>query len=267
MVLGLGFATTAAAQSARVEMVPMPASLPQLLFAPDPIAGTMLKPLRESSAGPTEIDPEPNPQAVIQAQAVTESPAAETTGAIAPAAPETLVTSEAPTAATESAPPAAPLQDASTGATQPEGEAATALAAPGAPAAVPEEPATAAPPGSSVHIIVENVATASGIVNVAVCDKGLSEEACPYKTSVPAGATGFVEAKLDGVPPGTYAVVGYHDVNGNDEFDTLLGIPREPYALSSEAAETLVPRFQDAALPIHAGENVVIIRLKTFGGG
>jgi uncharacterized protein (DUF2141 family) len=104
------------------------------------------------------------------------------------------------------------------------------------------------------------------VVNVALCDSGLSEEGCPYSTSVPAAA-GFVETMIDNISPGTYAVVGYHDVNGNNEFDKFLGMPREPYALSSTAAESLVPTFSDAALSIHEGDNVVIIRLKTFGGG
>lgn len=258
VVLGLSFATTAAAQSARVEMVPMPATLPKLLFAPDPIAGTMLRPLREIQSGAPVIDPEPGPEPgseIAQAQSAVEPVGAEPTGALAPAEPEMP-----PIAATEGAEAATPDTPAEA---VPQAPEATALAVPSVPEVAPEP---APPSGSSVHVIVENVASAAGIVNVAVCDQGLSEEGCPYKTSAPA-AQGFVEMKLDGIPPGNYAVVGYHDVNGNDEFDKFLGMPREPYALSSTAAETLVPRFQDAALPIHEGDNVVIIRLKTFGGG
>ena len=57
-----------------------------------------------------------------------------------------------------------------------------------------------------------------------------------------------METEFDDIPPGTYAVVGYHDVNGNNEFDKLFGMPREPYALSSKAADMLVPTFADAAL-------------------
>jgi hypothetical protein len=87
------------------------------------------------------------------------------------------------------------------------------------------------------------------VVNVAVCDKDLSEEGCPHSTSVKASA-GFVEARFDKVPPGNYAVVGYHDENGNDEFDKFLGVPREPYALSNRAGEKMVPTFKDAALKI-----------------
>ena len=75
-----------------------------------------------------------------------------------------------------------------------------------------------------------------------------------------------METEFDDIPPGTYAVVGYHDVNGNDQFDKLFGMPREPYALSSKAGDKLVPTFADAALPIKSGENAVIIRLKRLGG-
>jgi uncharacterized protein (DUF2141 family) len=46
----------------------------------------------------------------------------------------------------------------------------------------------------------------------------------------------------------------------------MLGIPREPYALSGPAADKMVPTFADAALPIKSGENAVIIRLKRLGG-
>ena len=46
----------------------------------------------------------------------------------------------------------------------------------------------------------------------------------------------------------------------------MLGIPREPYALSGRAADKMVPTFADAALPIKTGENAVIIRLKRLGG-
>jgi len=137
---------------------------------------------------------------------------------------------------------------------------------PPVPVAKPEPPAAPlAPTTGTVTVIVENVESASGTVNVAVCDKGLSREGCPYTHEIPA-ERGFVETEFDDIPPGTYAVVGYHDVNGNNEFDKLFGMPREPYALSSKAGGMLVPTFADAALPINAGNNSVIIRLRRLGG-
>jgi uncharacterized protein (DUF2141 family) len=115
-------------------------------------------------------------------------------------------------------------------------------------------------------VIVENVQTNDGTVNIGLCDKGLSREECPYDREVKA-SPGFIEATFESIPPGRYAVVAYHDVNGNGQFDRLLGIPREPYALSGQAAKKLVPSFSDAVLPIGIGENAVVIRLKRLGGG
>ena len=253
-LIGLGLADAAAAQtnSVRVEMEPLPQTMPMLLFAPEPIAGTMLKPFAPPQPGAmAEILPDGNVAAVEPAALQVE--------------PD--IAADPASAATATATPQGRAEpDAESGA-GPE----TALAPlPGAIEAPDVTiPAPDAAPGTSstvVHIIVENVGSNDGVVNVALCDSGLSEEGCPYKTSVPAVA-GFVETMIDNIAPGTYAVVGYHDVNGNDEFDKFLGMPREPYALSSAAAESLVPTFSDAALSIHEGDNVVIIRLKTFGGG
>jgi uncharacterized protein (DUF2141 family) len=119
---------------------------------------------------------------------------------------------------------------------------------------------------AAISVIVENVETGEGTVNIGLCDKGLSRDTCPYDKTVRASA-GFIEATFENIPPGSYAVVAYHDVNGNGQFDRLLGIPREPYALSGQAAKKMVPSFNDAVLPIQAGENAVVIRLKRLGGG
>ena len=128
------------------------------------------------------------------------------------------------------------------------------------------EAATASPTTAAISVIVENVQTSDGTVNIGLCDKGLSRDTCPYDKEVQASA-GFIEATFENIPPGSYAVVAYHDVNGNGQFDRVLGIPREPYALSGQAAKKMVPSFSDAVLPMRTGENAVVIRLKRLGGG
>jgi uncharacterized protein (DUF2141 family) len=125
-------------------------------------------------------------------------------------------------------------------------------------------PNVAAASESTVTVIVEGAKSATGTIYVAVCDKGLSQEGCPYKGKV-AAAPGRVKARLRGIPPGRYAVVGFQDKNDNGEFDKLLGLPREPYALSGKAGEQLVPRFQDALVTVSNGDNDVIIALKNIG--
>ena len=248
-LIGWAAVTVAGAQTgpARVAFLPMPNTLPTLLFAPDSLAGTLLRPLAQpagDSALP-EVEPEP---ANLAAQ---QNPAQENAGALA------LVQAE------ETVPVAPPEPEAAPEPPAPEPEAAPESApAAAAPAEPPPPPAEAQPSGSRVIVIVENVLSSDGVVNVALCDKGLSREGCSYFREVKA-SPGFVETQFDEIPPGTYAVVAYHDVNGNDQFDQFMKIPREPYALSSKAANELVPSFDDAALPIKAGENAVILRLKT----
>lgn len=230
-IVGSLISASAYAQSASV-FQPIPETPPAYLFAPAPLAGTMLKPFAVLSqpSGP-EVLPEPGPEPVVVARTLPDEPADTS---------QTAATSDAMAPQAEEPPPV--------------------------PVAKPEPPAgPLAPTTGTVTVIVENVESASGTVNVAVCDKGLSRDGCPYTHEIPA-ERGFVETEFDDIPPGTYAVVGYHDVNGNNEFDKLFGMPREPYALSSKAGGMLVPTFADAALPINAGNNSVIIRLRRLGG-
>jgi uncharacterized protein (DUF2141 family) len=141
------------------------------------------------------------------------------------------------------------------------------------PAVEPAPEATIPPAGEAtpadnmavVHVIAENVETDQGTVWLALCDTSLSVEGCPFKKSVPATA-GFVEVTFEGIPPGKYAVVGYHDANDDNVFNRTLGVPREPYALSGPAGEMLAPGFDDAAIEIKPGTNDVILRLGRLVG-
>ncbi len=244
---------TAAAQSnaAYVAFQPLPNRLPAILFTPEPLSGSLLSPFAAPDAN------SPQHAAIVPIVAAPE-PSAEDAGAQQAEAEVTSepqaqadTTSEAPAASSAEAPPPASETEA-----------------PSDTASVPEEappPPPAPPTMGKITVIVENVETDTGTVNIAVCDKGLSREGCPYVREVPA-QVGFVETEFDDIPPGIYAVVSYHDVNGNNQFDKFLGMPREPYALSNHANDKLVPTFKDASLNITAGDNAVIIRLKRLGG-
>jgi uncharacterized protein (DUF2141 family) len=116
---------------------------------------------------------------------------------------------------------------------------------------------------ATIHVIVENVEP-RGTVWVALCDRSLSVEGCPYKQSVPA-SEGVTEVTFENMAPGDYAVAGFQDLNGNGVFDKFAGIPREPYALSGAAGGELVPTFEDAVMPFAAGRNEAVIRMKHVG--
>jgi uncharacterized protein (DUF2141 family) len=265
LVLLAGGLMVAASHAGEIgaELHPMPTRLPLVFFSPDSLAGTLLKPLAGPEPATIAPDVEEVPVAPVtqQIEPAAGSPSQSAAGTVPeePAGDATDPAAEAAASAEQPAVPPASEVPSATAATE---EGLPADAAGEAEVAAPE---TAEPSGTIVHIIVENVESSSGRVNVAVCDTSLSEDGCPYHTSVPASA-GFVEAELN-VPPGRYAVVGYHDVNNNDQFDKFLGVPREPYALSGRAAESLVPDFNDAALKINQGANYVIIRMKRLGNG
>ncbi len=61
--------------------------------------------------------------------------------------------------------------------------------------------------------------------------------------------------RFDGVAPGTYAIVAFHDENSNEKLDfALFGVPREGYAASNGAHRVLgPPTFQDARFELKSG--------------
>jgi len=254
----------------------------QLFFAPHSLAGPMLKPFVASVVRPVpaetgqpaaasgEAAPHAgSPQMLAQVESrqkiIQQAKALREAAAAAKAAAEAEAAAQAEAAAAAET-DAAAASEAEAAVQAPAEEQQTASAPEAGAAAEPDAAASLAPPATTIRVIVENVESASGTVNVAVCDTALSQDGCPYHTEVPA-AVGFVEATFDNVPPGVYAVVGYHDVNGNSNFDKFMGIPREPYALSGAAAKELVPHFEDATLKINQGENYVIIHMKRLGSG
>jgi uncharacterized protein (DUF2141 family) len=68
---------------------------------------------------------------------------------------------------------------------------------------------------------------------------------------------------IEGVPPGTWAVLAYQDENANGELDrNLIGIPSENYGFSRDARGRFgPPSFDDAAMPIRAEAAAATVRL------
>jgi uncharacterized protein (DUF2141 family) len=116
---------------------------------------------------------------------------------------------------------------------------------------------------ATVIVTIEGVEAESGTINVGLCDKSLSREGCPHQAERPA-TRGTVEVRFEKVMPGRYAVVSYHDLNENNEFDRFFGFPQEPYGLSNNAGESLVPTFDQAALAVGDGETRIRIKLQRF---
>lgn len=66
-----------------------------------------------------------------------------------------------------------------------------------------------------------------------------------------AAVPGQVSATFSGVAPGTYAVMAWHDENGDKELNRFLGmIPTEGYALSNDPEVSGPPPFADSAFTV-----------------
>lgn len=70
-------------------------------------------------------------------------------------------------------------------------------------------------------------------------------------------------AKIVALPPGTYAVRAFQDVDGDGKLGTNpFGLPVEPYGFSRDAAPNMgPPAFDAAAFEVKAGASVQAIHL------
>jgi uncharacterized protein (DUF2141 family) len=115
---------------------------------------------------------------------------------------------------------------------------------------------------ATVEVHVSKVAAGKGMVRVAVCDRERFLKQCAYTASMPARGGDNVIAVPD-VPKGTWAVLAYQDANENGELDrNLLGIPKENYGFSRDAASKFgPPGFDDAAIEVKDEVTVAAVKL------
>lgn len=66
---------------------------------------------------------------------------------------------------------------------------------------------------------------------------------------------GAAEASFQGLPPGRYAVMAYHDRNADGRLNTLpVGMPTEPYGFSNDARGMFgPPPWRSASFEVSAG--------------
>ncbi len=75
-------------------------------------------------------------------------------------------------------------------------------------------------------------------------------------------ATGQYELSVpfEAIPPGKYAIAVYLDENGNGVIDkNILGIPKEKYGFSNNAAPAMrAPRYEEAVFEMSGKDNIEI---------
>ena len=116
---------------------------------------------------------------------------------------------------------------------------------------------------ATVQVRVDGVSNDKGVVHVAVCDEATFLKECRLNATAPAKA-GSVTIDVPNVPAGTWAVLAYHDENGNQKLDqNFIGIPKEGYGFSNGAKNMFgPPSFKEAAMAVGEGTVAATVKLK-----
>ncbi|MFC5069096.1 DUF2141 domain-containing protein [Flaviflagellibacter deserti] len=120
---------------------------------------------------------------------------------------------------------------------------------------------------ADVLLLIDGIEPTKGIVRVAFCNTGPLDECRQFSAEQPASAEtlGF---RFQNVPPGRYAFVGYQDMDESGKNErNMLGMPKEPFALSNGAGSKLIPPpdHEDLAMDVLDGpeETTIEITLQT----
>ena len=124
--------------------------------------------------------------------------------------------------------------------------------------ALPAWSADTAPETVNIMVHVRNVAP-QGTIRLGLYTEASypDNDAAPVASAdVPARA-GETVIELQNIPPGTYAIETYQDLNNNGRMDTsLIGVPKEPYGFSRDAHPHLSkPRFDSVKFAVSSGRN------------
>lgn len=110
---------------------------------------------------------------------------------------------------------------------------------------------------NTIRIRFTNIEEASGYIGLGLYDK---PETFPKPGKhklvkrAPVKATGTVVVELTNIEDGTYAIAASHDIDGDNTFDMLLGIPQEPFGFSNNVRHAFsAPTFDECKFEVHGG--------------
>ena len=132
--------------------------------------------------------------------------------------------------------------------------------------ALPAASAWAAGPTASVTVRVENVLPAGGTLRLGLYDAARypDDNATPIASADVSATPGETVVTLHNIPPGTYAIQTFEDINSNNKMDTTwVGLPLEPFGFSQDAKPFLSkPSFDSVKFSLAAGDNNQVIHLQ-----
>jgi uncharacterized protein (DUF2141 family) len=117
---------------------------------------------------------------------------------------------------------------------------------------------------ADLSVQIDNLKSAEGNVLVGLFNSAADFPKKRLRGEVVAAKQGAVTVLFKDLPPGTYAVSAFQDLNDNKKLDTnAVGKPNEPYGFSRDARSMFgPPSFVDAVFNVREGVNAVEIKLK-----
>jgi uncharacterized protein (DUF2141 family) len=116
--------------------------------------------------------------------------------------------------------------------------------------------------GADLAVAVHEVRGSEGQVKLMLFEREegfRKEDKARQVLALPATA-GMVSGVFHELPPGRYAVIAYHDENGDGKLDLRFGMfPKEGYGLSNNPKFSGPPKFKEAAFEMpEAGQRIAI---------
>ncbi|WP_068636628.1 DUF2141 domain-containing protein [Thauera butanivorans] len=109
---------------------------------------------------------------------------------------------------------------------------------------------------TALHVTLDGLQHARGSVRVGLYadPKTFRKEAQALAVKQVAAVPGELRVEFDGLPPGRYAIMAYHDEDGNGELNRRFGMfPTEGYGLSNNPSVSGPPAFEDSAFELVSG--------------
>lgn len=126
-------------------------------------------------------------------------------------------------------------------------------------------PCALATDDATLTVTLKNVRDAGGAVRAGLYREPATfrkEEKAVEVAQVPA-APGEVTLRFAGLSPGRYAIMAYHDENGDGTLNRRFGMfPTEGYGLSNNPQVSGPPAFDDSAFEVAAPATAVAIELR-----
>lgn len=98
---------------------------------------------------------------------------------------------------------------------------------------------------SSIQVTIDNVSSDDGTVGYALYNKD-NFMAMPLKVANSEVKDGKTSVVFENITSGTYAILCYHDKNGNGKMDfETNGMPKESYGSSNNAMSMGPPKWED----------------------